>query len=166
MRILNLGKVSKVPKLDEKKAIDTGSQVRNNQLISLLFWYLNTFGFTQLLSEFILLSVGSVLLIYEYLRQSEKEEAKQAVIEQEKDDLRNRVEDLTFSVEQLSTQTRELSRVVVALSDDLEKANQKNSGFMGLGGGNGTKSPADLKEVNFHNKPITRAVEKLNLTSA
>ena len=69
-------------------------------------------------------------------------------------------------MEQLSTQTRELSRVVVALSDDLEKANQKNSGFMGLGGGNGTKSPSDLKEVNFHNKPITRAVEKLNLTSA
>ena len=28
MRILNLGKVTKVPKLDEKKAIDTGSQVR------------------------------------------------------------------------------------------------------------------------------------------
>ena len=27
MRILNLGKVTKVPKLDEKKAIDTGSQV-------------------------------------------------------------------------------------------------------------------------------------------
>ena len=27
MRILNLGKVSKVPKLDEKKAIDTGAQV-------------------------------------------------------------------------------------------------------------------------------------------
>ena len=28
MRILHLGKVTKVPKLDEKKAIDTGSQVR------------------------------------------------------------------------------------------------------------------------------------------
>ena len=27
MRILNLGKVTKVPKLDEKKAIDTGAQV-------------------------------------------------------------------------------------------------------------------------------------------
>ena len=27
MRVLNLGKVSNVPKLDEKKAIETGSQV-------------------------------------------------------------------------------------------------------------------------------------------
>jgi hypothetical protein len=28
MRILNLGKVQTVPKLDEKKAIETGAQVR------------------------------------------------------------------------------------------------------------------------------------------
>ena len=28
MRVLNLGKVSTVPKLDEKKAIETGSQVK------------------------------------------------------------------------------------------------------------------------------------------
>ncbi len=28
MRLLNLGKVNKVPKLDEQKAIETGSQVR------------------------------------------------------------------------------------------------------------------------------------------
>lgn len=34
MRILNLGKVSKVPKLDEKKAIDTGSQVRRGGVAS------------------------------------------------------------------------------------------------------------------------------------
>ena len=30
MRILNLGKVTKVPKLDEKKAIDTGAQVKKS----------------------------------------------------------------------------------------------------------------------------------------
>jgi hypothetical protein len=29
MRILNLGKVQNVPKLDEKKAIETGAQVRS-----------------------------------------------------------------------------------------------------------------------------------------
>ena len=32
MRILNLGKVTKVPKLDEKKAIDTGAQVIFNSI--------------------------------------------------------------------------------------------------------------------------------------
>ena len=29
MRVLNVGKVSKVPKLDEKKAIETGAQVKS-----------------------------------------------------------------------------------------------------------------------------------------
>lgn len=55
-RILNLGKVTKVPKLNEEKAIEEGA---------------------QLLSEIIILSIGAGLLTFEYRRSSKNEEAKQ-----------------------------------------------------------------------------------------
>ena len=48
MRILNLGKVTKVPKLDEKRAIDIG---------------------VQLLSEFTIFVIAAGILMFEYNRQ-------------------------------------------------------------------------------------------------
>ena len=100
MRILNLGKATTVPKLNEEKAIETGS---------------------QLLSEFILLSIGASLLVLEFLRQSEKEEAKQEKIEKEKADLNERIGNLEFSLEQQRTELRELKRLSHAIEDKLSK---------------------------------------------
>ena len=146
MRILNLGKVTKVPKLDEKKAIDTGS---------------------QLLSEFVILSVGAGILLFEYRRQSEKEEVKQAEIEQEKCDLRDTVDRLAITMDKQSAQLNEMSKITIGLRDDLEAANKKNSGFLGFGEGKTT----EIKEVSNEYseecqlKPITSAVLKMNLHS-
>ena len=70
MRMLNLGKVTTVPKLNEEKAIETGA---------------------QLLSEVIILSIASGILIYEYIRSAEKEDAKQQQIEAEKAALLDKV---------------------------------------------------------------------------
>ena len=51
-----MGKVTKVPKLNEEKAIEEGA---------------------QLLSEIVILSIAAGLVTYEYRRSSEKEDAKQ-----------------------------------------------------------------------------------------
>ena len=51
-----MGKVTKVPKLNEDKAIEEGA---------------------QLLSEIVILSIAAGLVTFEYRRSSEKEEAKQ-----------------------------------------------------------------------------------------
>jgi len=150
MRILNLGKVTKVPKLDEKKAIDTGS---------------------QLLSEFVILSVGAGILLFEYRRQGEKEEVKQAEIEQEKRDLRDQVDRLAITMEKQSAQLNEMSRITIGLRDDLEAATKKNSGFLGFGKGTSEGKTPEIKEVSNEYseecqlKPITSAVLKMNLHS-
>merc|ERR1712156_1043513 len=113
MRILNLGKVSKVKKLDEKKAIDTGA---------------------QMLSEFLIYSFGASLLIWEYTRQAAKEEVKKEAMEQEKQDLLNAVSNIEFTVAEQAAQIRELTRITYALRDDLVKANNKHSGpVLGFG---------------------------------
>merc|ERR1719315_865457 len=58
MRALNLGtgKVTKVPKLTESKAVEQGAEI---------------------LSEFIIISIASGILIYEYNRSKEKDDAKE-----------------------------------------------------------------------------------------
>ena len=76
----------------------------------------------QLLSEFILVAVASAIVIYEYNRSSKKEEEKERQIEQEKEDLNNRVQDLEFAVEKQSTQLKELTRLLITVRDDLQKS--------------------------------------------
>lgn len=119
----------------------------------------------QLLSEFLILSFGAAILIYEYQRQSAKEEAKQAEIEREKRELREQVDNIAFTVEQQAAQMRELSRITIALRDDLEKANQKNSGFLGFGGAKPTETAKEVSCQELHAKPISRAVFEMNLHS-
>lgn len=101
MYVLNLGKVTSVPKLDEKKAIETGA---------------------QLLSEFLLFCVVAGPLIYEYNRHAVNEEAKNIAIEKEKRAVRDRIEDLEFAVEKQSAQLQELTRLGIAIRDDLQKS--------------------------------------------
>lgn len=101
MRILNLGKVTTIPKLNQEKAIETGS---------------------QLLSEFIILSIASSMLVYEYRRSSEKEEARQAEVEREKQEMANKVMCLELAVDKQSAQIRELTRLAHSV---LEKRQER-----------------------------------------
>lgn len=86
----------------------------------------------QLLSEFILVAVASAIVIFEYNRSAQKEEKKVMEIEQEKSELRERVQDLEFAVEKQSTQLKELTRLAIAIRDDLQKSllpKQNKKGF-------------------------------------
>ena len=110
-------------------------------------------------------------MIWEYRRQSAKDEAKQIELEREKRELRDHVNHITFTVEEQAAQLRELSRITLALKDDLEKASQKNSGFFGLGKSKDEKAkpePVNYEandEQNQVHRPISSAVLKMSLTS-
>ena len=102
-------------------------------------------------------------MIYEYRRQSDKEEAKQIELERERRELRDHVNHITFTVEEQAAQIRELSRITIALRDDLEKATKKNSGFMGLGSKGQEPEPVSHELCNDTDRPISRAVLKMSL---
>ena len=85
------------------------------------------FDFIQLLSEFILFAVASGIVIFEYNRSSNKEAAKQAQIEEEKKELKERVINLEFAFETQSVQLKELTRLGIAIRDTLENSISKNS---------------------------------------
>ena len=116
-----MGKVTSVPKLNEKKAIETGAQV-SWHLASVLHksgYTLITFGphqsfksnfYPQLLSEIILIGIGSVIVIWEYRRSSAKDEAKAEAAEREKEEVRGKITDLEFIVARQSVQIKELTR--------------------------------------------------------
>jgi len=89
MRILNLGKVTKVPKLNEEKAIEEGA---------------------QLLSEIVILSIAAGLVTYEYRRSSEKEDAKQEAMEKEKFELYQRIVTLELAMDRQASEITQLQR--------------------------------------------------------
>ena len=78
------------------------------------------------MSEAILVGVASAIVIYEYNRSAQKEEEKQNQTQQEKKELRDRVQDLEFAVEKQSTQLKELTRLAIAIRDDLPKSDDKH----------------------------------------
>jgi len=101
MRMMNVGgKVTKVPKLNETKAIEQGSEI---------------------LSEFILLSLASVILIYEYNRSKEKDDAKENALAAERERLKNKMFELEFKIEKQTVQIRELARTVIHIEEDIHK---------------------------------------------
>ena len=85
------------------------------------------------MSEFILVAVASAIVIYEYNRSSQKEEERQYQIELEKNEIRERIQDLEFTVEKQSTQLKELTRLAIAIRDDLQKSllPKPSKGFLG-----------------------------------
>nr|ACO10305.1 OPA3-like protein CG13603 [Caligus rogercresseyi] len=105
MKSLNLGDVKNVPKLNEKNAIDTGAQI---------------------LSEMIIFGIAAGILLLEMIRQSEKEEAKQEQILEEKDALRRTITNLEFRVEKQSVQIRELTRLSHGIQDQIHKKSLKS----------------------------------------
>ena len=106
MRILGLGKVRKVPELiPEQRAIDIGVQIFNELVFFCLF---------------------AGVLLFEYYRQSEKEEVKQAKIEVEKIELKKYIHSLELKSEEQFVQVLEMSRIITEFQEDLEKAKKKN----------------------------------------
>uniref|UniRef100_A0A1B0A904 OPA3-like protein CG13603 n=1 Tax=Glossina pallidipes TaxID=7398 RepID=A0A1B0A904_GLOPL len=94
-----------VIRLNEATAIDLGANV---------------------LGELFVFAVGALALLYEYTRQSKKEARREKKLELEKVELRNRVAELYFRVEQKNAQLREISRILVELDTwlgDIEGTN-------------------------------------------
>ena len=89
MRILNLGKATQVPKLNEEKAIEQGA---------------------QLLSEIVILSIAAGLVVYEYRRSSEKEDVKEDAMEKEKFQLYQRMVTLESRMDRQGADIKQLQR--------------------------------------------------------
>lgn len=128
MRILNLGKATTVPKLNEQKAIETGS---------------------QLLSELIIFGFASGILVFEYNRQSENEEIKKEKAEREKAYLLDRLETLELTMEKQSAQMRELERLAHHLGDKLDhKTKNRNSSEVPAPT---TVASGEVKNISYEN---------------
>ena len=105
MRILGLGKVRKVPELiPENRAIEVGVQIFNELVFFCLF---------------------AGVLLFEYYRQSAKEEVRQAKIEEEKLELKKCIHSLESKSEEQFVQVLEMSRIITELQEDIEKAKKK-----------------------------------------
>lgn len=119
MRSLNLdsGKVTKVPPLSQAKAVEQGS---------------------ELLSELIIYSIASFIVVYEYNRSSEKDEAKEEKLKADREMIKgkileleelvakqnNRIAELTEKAEEVERE-RQSKRHGSAKSCDQEKHNSE-----------------------------------------
>jgi len=110
MRALNLGtgKVTKVPKLTEARAVEQGSEI---------------------LSEFIIISIASAILVYEYNRSKEKEDAKEEKLKADRESIKNKIFELELKVEKQSTQIRNLAKTAIHLEEEIQKKSLKR--FLG-----------------------------------
>ncbi|EEC02346.1 conserved hypothetical protein [Ixodes scapularis] len=91
MRILNLGRPTDVPKLNEAMAIELGS---------------------ELLGEVIIFTSAAATLVAEYVRQARNERLKEQAKEDKHCCLEREVEELRFLAEMHEAQIRHLSRLV------------------------------------------------------
>eukprot|EP00092_Neocalanus_flemingeri_P088069 GFUD01111239.1.p1 GENE.GFUD01111239.1~~GFUD01111239.1.p1 ORF type:complete len:314 (+),score=96.66 GFUD01111239.1:49-990(+) len=106
MRALNLGtgKVTKVPKLTEAKAVEQGSEI---------------------LSEAIIITIASTILIYEYNRSKEKDDAKEVKLKADRESIKNKIFELELKVEKQSTQIRNLAKSAIHLEEEIHKKSLK-----------------------------------------
>jgi len=106
MRALNLGtgKVTKVPKLTEAKAVEQGAEI---------------------LSEMIIISIASGILIYEYNRSKEKDDAKEEKLRADRESIKNKIFELELKVEKQSTQIRNLAKTAIHLEEEMQKKSLK-----------------------------------------
>ncbi|KAH8337227.1 putative OPA3-like protein CG13603 [Drosophila kikkawai] len=94
MWALNMGGRVNVPPLNEAMAIELGA---------------------NLLGEFIIFTIGAGLLIFEYSRQSIKENKKNEQMQAEKMELTNMLTEMNFRLERQDAQIREMTRVMADL---------------------------------------------------
>ena len=121
MRLLKLGNATTIPKLNEERAIETGS---------------------QLLSELIILGIASGMLVYEYQRSSEKEEAKKEQLEREKAYLNDKLEHLGAMLDKQREDIKELTAISKRLQDEIAAKNRIKKKRL-------TQEAPEVKEVSF-----------------
>jgi len=136
MATLNLGKgkVTKVPKLSETQAVQQGA---------------------ELLSEIIILSIASGILIYEYNRQKEKEEAKEIKIKADREAIKDKIYNLEVKVEKQSVQIRNLAKTAIHLEEEIQKKSLK--GLIG----NQIEIPEELIKTVEENPEVPKEVKPL-----
>ncbi|XP_013775215.1 putative OPA3-like protein CG13603 [Limulus polyphemus] len=103
MRMLNLGKPSEVPKLNEAMAIDLGA---------------------ELLGEAVIFFVAAASIIAEYIRSSLKEKDKKVAKEQHFTNLESKINYLKFTVDRQEAEIRHLTRVYYVLEQNHLKNKQ------------------------------------------
>ena len=106
MRSLNLGsgRVTKVPPLSEAKAVEQGS---------------------ELLSELVIYSIASIIVVYEYNSSSEKDQAKEEKLAADRQMIKGKISQLEEMVSKQNTRIAELSKA--ALDLEKERHTIKNS---------------------------------------
>lgn len=104
MRLLNLGKPSEVPKLNENMAIELGA---------------------ELLGETIIFSIAAITLTAEYVRSSIKEREKETARQEYFNNLEKSLEDLRFIIEKQQVEIKHLTRMYYSLSRQKEKSEEK-----------------------------------------
>lgn len=90
MRLLNLGKPTEVPRLNEAMAIELGA---------------------ELLGEMIIFTSAALTLVAEYVRQARNERLKEHAKEEKYCCLEHEVEDLRFTIEKHEAEIRHLTRM-------------------------------------------------------
>ena len=136
MNALNLGtgKVTKVPKLSESQAVQQGAEI---------------------LSEIIILSIASAILIYEYTKSKEKEEAKEDKVKADREAIKNKIYDLELKVEKQSVQIRNLAKTAIHLEEEIQKKSLKR-----LLGQN-VEVPEELVKTMEENPEVPKEVKPL-----
>lgn len=144
MRVLKLGNATTIPKLNEERAIETGS---------------------QLLSELIILGIASGMLMYEYQRSAEKEEAKKEQIERDKAYLNDKLERLGSFLDKQKEDLEELKAISKRLQDEVDqRKSSTKGGLKSLASkirGNMSlpeKSDTEVKDVVFNHEDTTKAM--------
>ncbi|KAK8743769.1 hypothetical protein OTU49_001259 [Cherax quadricarinatus] len=102
MYVMNLGRTgqsSTIPRLSEEAAIELGA---------------------NLLGEGVIFGIAVAILAYEVSRQKEKEKKKEEAEQAFINNLETRINELTFSSEELDTKVRELTRLSYALQSQLK----------------------------------------------
>ncbi|KFM63192.1 putative OPA3-like protein, partial [Stegodyphus mimosarum] len=100
MRMLNLGKPTEVPKLNEAMAIELGA---------------------DLLGEATIFMVAVLTLTAEYVRNARNEKAKEAAKEERFRSIENDVEDLKFVVEKQNAELHHLTRMYYAMEEKVKE---------------------------------------------
>lgn len=104
MRMLNLGKPSEVPKLNEAMAIELGA---------------------DLLGEATIFMVAVLCLTAEYIRNARNEKSKLAATEDRFKGLENDIAELTFVVDRQNAEILHLTRICNSLEDDIKQGKKK-----------------------------------------
>lgn len=104
MRMLNLGKPTEVPKLNETMAIELGA---------------------DLLGEATIFMIAVMTLTAEYIRNSRNEKAKEACKEARYRCLENDIDELKFVVDKQNAELLHLTRMYNSLEDQLRKDQKK-----------------------------------------